>query len=156
VIESIKYDEIIDAGILMKEGFDEFILKDYSMDGIENFYKRISYQSILDRIQAGNRGYVFKTADRISGYIEVSGLNHIYFLFVKKEFQNKGIALQLIDSVIDYIKSENPAVKELTVNSTLNALKFYEKLGFRKIADYQMKNSIVSFPMSLEIAQKLW
>ena len=154
MIERIKYDEIIDAVTLIREVFDEFILKDFSKDGVENFYKRINYQSILDRIQAGNRIYVFKTDERITGYIELSGLNHIYFLFVKKEFQKQGIAAQLIESVIIYNKDKNPGAKELTVNSTLNALGFYEKLGFNKIADYQMKNGIVSFPMSLVIAQK--
>ena len=152
MIESIKHDELIAAGNLIKEVFDEFILKDYSNDGIDYFYKRISCQSIFDRIQAGNRIYVFKHDNNITGYIEISGLNHIYLLFVKKEFQKQGIAAELIDSVIVYIKSKNPMVEDLTVNSTLNALKFYEKLGFKKIADYQAKNGIVSFPMSLVIA----
>jgi len=151
MIESIKNNEIIDAGKLIKEVFDEFIADDFSEEGIGHFYQRINYRAIFERIQTGNRISVFKTDNNITGYIEVSGINHIYFLFVKKDFQKQGIAKRLVDSVIITIKNKNPDFKEITVNSTLNALQFYEKLGFVKIADFQMKNGITSFPMSLEI-----
>ncbi len=151
MIESIKHDEITDAGNLIKDVFNEFIAADFSAEGIGNFYQRVSSLAIMDRIQAGNRINVFKSENEITGYIEVSGTNHIYFLFVKKDFQGQEIAKRLIESVIISIKKQYPDVNAITVNSTLNALKFYEKLGFVKIADFQMKNGIISFPMSLEI-----
>ena len=65
MIESIKYEEITDAEKLIKEVFNDFIAGDFSAEGISNFYKKVSYRAIMDRIQAGNRICVFKSDNEI-------------------------------------------------------------------------------------------
>jgi ribosomal protein S18 acetylase RimI-like enzyme len=151
VIDLIRHDEVAGASILIKSLFDEFIAEDYSAEGVENFYERVSGLSILERAQLGSFISVFKSSNEITGYIELTGINHIYLLFVKKDCQKQGIARQLIDSLIIYMQDNYSDVKEITVNSTFNALGFYEKIGFKKIADFQLKNGITSFPMKLII-----
>lgn len=151
MIDLIRHDEVEGASNLIKSLFDEFIAEDYSAEGVENFYERISELSILERAQSGSFISVYKKGNEIAGYIELSGLNHIYLLFVKKDCQNTGIARQLINSVIIYIKDTSPEVKYITVNSAYNSLGFYEKTGFKKMADFQYKNGITTFPMRLVI-----
>ena len=151
MIDIIRHDEVAGASILIKSLFDEFIAENYSAEGVENFYERISGLSILERAQSGSFISVFKKDNEIAGYIELSGINHIYLLFVKKDCQNRGIARQLINSVIIYIQDTNPDVEDITVNSTFNSLGFYEKTGFKKMADFQYKNGITTFPMRLVI-----
>ncbi len=151
MINIIRYDEVVGASKLIKSVFDEFIAEDYSAEGVLNFYKRISGLSISERAKSGSFICVFKQDNEIIGYIELSGINHIYLLFVKKDCHSRGIARQLINSVIIRIQGNNPFVKDITVNSTFNSLSFYEKIGFEKIADFQYKNGITNFPMRLVI-----
>jgi ribosomal protein S18 acetylase RimI-like enzyme len=152
MIDIIKHDEVIDALNLIKSVFDEFIAEEYSSEGIDNFYNCITFQSVSERVKSGSMINVFKSGNEITGYMELAGINHIYLLFVKKDCQKQGIARQLIDSLIVYMQSNYPGVKEITVNSTFNALGFYEKTGFKKIADFQFKNGITSYPMKLVIS----
>lgn len=151
MIDIIGHDETSGASDLIKSLFDEFIAEDYSAEGIENFYKRISSQSILERVKSGSFINVFKSCNEIIGYIELSGINHIYLLFVKKDCQKRGIARQLIDSAIIHIQNTNSFVTDITVNSTFNSLDFYKKIGFKKMADFQYKSGITTFPMRLVI-----
>ena len=147
IIENIKLEEINQASNLIQQVFDEFIFEDYRKDGIDYFYGMTNALSIRERFINGSLIFVAKKDIRIIGYIEVINLNHIYLLFVEKEFQKKGIARKLSDFALRILKEKNIELKEITVNSTLSAVRFYEKLGFIKIADYQFKNGILSFPM---------
>ena len=62
-------------------------------------------------------------------------MNHVSFLFIHPEYQNKGYGSKLI---IDFIRLSGKKIIDL--GSTRNTTKFYEKWGFHKIADYDNKN----------------
>lgn len=150
-IECIKFEEIHDAGLLLKEVFDEFVSPDYSKNGVYHFYEIIGENSIRERFINGNQIFIAKDENQIAGYVEIKNLGHIYLLFVKKKFHRKGIARRLIQFSLNVLKEYNPGIKELTVNSSPYALQIYERLGFVRVADYQIKNGIISFPMKLKI-----
>ncbi len=150
-IRDIESDEIALAEILIKKVFDEYVYAEYSEEGIGYFYTMISEESIRERFINGSHIFVAEIENEITGYIEIINSTHIYLLFVLNEFQGKGIAGKLINYCLKFLEEKNPDLKEVTVNSTSSALTFYEKLGFRKIADFQMKNGILSFPMCLRI-----
>jgi len=150
-IEHIKLKDIIEASKFIKKVFDEFIAEDYSEKGAGHFYELIDEQSIQQRFLNGNMIIVAKSENRITGYIEITNLNHIYLLFVAKEFQKKGIGRKLIYFSLNMLIENNPELTRVTVNSTSFAIKFYEKLGFGKMADFQYKNGIISYPMSIMI-----
>ena len=151
IIENLKIQYIAEASKMLKELFDEFAAPDYSQDGIAHFYKIITSQSIQERLYSGNIIYIAKIDDKIAGYIEIKDLSHIYLLFVKKEFHKKGIAKKLLDFSINFLKRANPKMNAITVNSTPYGVKIYERLGFSKIAEMQLKNGILSYPMRLTI-----
>lgn len=151
IIESIKSTEIIEAGNFLRKVFDDSVSAEYSSAGVSHFYEMVTEQSIRERFLNGSRINVAKVDNRIAGYIEITGLNHIYLLFIRREFQNKGIGRKLIDDSLNVLRENNPELNKLTVNSTSFAVKIYEKLGFRKMADFQFKNGIMSYPMSLMI-----
>ncbi len=150
-IESIKFAEIIEAGNLIRKVFDEFSAAEYSSAGISHFYEKITEYAIRERFLMGSMINAAKINNRIVGYIEVINSSHIYLLFIKKDYQKKGLGTKLIDFSIDLLKKNNPQLRNITVNSTESAVKVYEKLGFRKLADLQFKNDIISYPMVLEI-----
>lgn len=148
-IKKIKTAEIAEACSFIKKVFDEFTAPEYSSGGIRYFYEMISEHSVRKRISIGSMMNVAKIEGRIAGLIEVSDVNHIYLLFITKDFHKKGIARKLMKFSISSLLENNPELRELTVNSTSSAVIFYEKLGFIKLADMQFKNDIISFPMKL-------
>jgi len=147
IIEKLKIEDIEETSKMLKEIFDEFVAPDYSQTGVDYFCEMIRNQSISERLFSGSIIYAAKSNDKISGYIEIKDLNHIYLLFVKKEFHKKGIAKKLLDFSINFLKRNNPKLNAITVNSTPYSVKIYERLGFNKIADMQLKNGILSYPM---------
>ncbi|MCL2155544.1 MAG: GNAT family N-acetyltransferase [Leptospirales bacterium] len=151
IIENLKIENIDEAIKMIKNTFDEFIASDFSQNGIDHFYEIISRQSIHGRLFSGNIIYIAKSDNKIAGYIEIKDLNHIYLLFVKKEFHRRGIAKKLLDFSINFLTKSNPKLKAITVNSAPYSVKIYERLGFNKIAEMQLKNGILSYPMSLTI-----
>jgi len=152
-IESIELEDIGSAGILIKKVFDEFAASGYSKNGAAHFYKVIREEAIRERLLNGNLIFVAKNCNKIIAYIEIMGLNHIYLLFVDKEFQRKGIGRKLIDFSLNILLKNSSNFREVTVNSTAFAVNVYEKLGFEKIADFQMKDGIISFPMKRAVRQ---
>ncbi len=151
MIRSIESDEIAEAETFIRKVFDESVAEEYSEDGIRHFYQIVREGSIKERFLNGSVIFVAKTNNKISGYIEIINLNHIFLLFVRREFQKKGIARKLIETSLKFLMDINPDLQKLTVNSTSSAITVYEKLGFKKIADYQFKNGILSFPMRFDI-----
>ncbi len=81
--------------------------------------------------------YVYLEDNRIIGYISSSfdGISiEILNFCVYKEYQNKGIGTKLISHLLDelYLKGANNSVLEVR-ESNLNAIKFYEKIGYKTI-----------------------
>jgi len=66
-------------------------------------------------------------------------------LFVKKEYQGKGLSRKLFEHYMEnYLKDRTV---EITVNASPYSEKIYEKLGFEKISGMQETNGIKYFPM---------
>lgn len=62
------------------------------------------------------------------------GVGYISSFSVRNEYQKKGIAGNLIKKVTKYAKEEHFSKISLEVNkSNMNAIKFYEKYGFKPI-----------------------
>src|SRR5690554_4875720 len=81
--------------------FNEFVAPDYSKEGIKEFYKFLSYEDIIEKVNLGRiRFYGCFYEHRLRGVIATKEINHICLLFVKKEFQRKNIARNLINEVI--------------------------------------------------------
>jgi ribosomal protein S18 acetylase RimI-like enzyme len=84
--------------------------------------------------------------DKIVGMIATKQSNHISLLFVDKEYHRQGIARSLYRKLIDYY-AKNDDCSEISVNSSLYAVKAYERLGFVATDTEQQKNGIRFVPM---------
>ncbi|MGB3262921.1 MAG: GNAT family N-acetyltransferase [Microcoleus sp.] len=56
------------------------------------------------------------------------GLGNISYVAVLPEFQNQGIGTKLIENLI--VKAQQKNLKAVRLMSRINAVKFYQKLGF--------------------------
>jgi GNAT superfamily N-acetyltransferase len=147
-IVKLKKNEIKNALELVWTVFQEFESPDYSIQGIEEFRKFISYDTMLEQFETSK--IVFwgcKADNELTGVISTRGMNHICLLFVKKEFHRRGIAKRLFNTVLERCKSEKSTINTITVNSSPYAVEVYHRLGFVDIEKEQTVNGMRFTPM---------
>jgi ribosomal-protein-alanine N-acetyltransferase len=116
------------------------------------------YETFLSSFEVGHKGLICKQDKQIIGFIIFSPINpeaHILSISVKKEMQSKGIGTLLLNSMLDQCKVMNYKKIFLEVRaSNIQAINFYEKIGFSKDAirnNYYTNNSEDALLMSLSI-----
>ena len=135
--------------LLIKGCFDKYVAVDYKEEGIQEFYKHINPANLLMRIKEGYYTFIALMDGTIIGVIQFKEAHHISLFFVAKEYQGKGIGKALFESSLKGYILKNNHHDLITVNSTPIAVKFYEKIGFRRTMFEQTKNGIIYTPMEL-------
>ena len=129
--------------------FAEFVAPRYSQEGVAEFRKFVCADALADRFVAGNLFLLAESGQRIIGVIEMRKDGHIALLFVEKSFQRRGIARELLRKSIEICMRRDPDLQRMIVNSSLNAVTAYERIGFKAIEKEQVKNGIRFAPMEL-------
>ena len=147
-IIKLKKNDITNALDLVWRVFQEFEAPDYSKQGIEEFRKFISYNSIIERLDA-EKLFLWGCKDNniLTGVIATRGINHICMMFVNKEFHRQGIARSLLRTVEEKCKSEDN-ISKITVNSSPYAIEVYHHLGFFDTEEELTIDGIRFTPMS--------
>jgi Acetyltransferase (GNAT) domain len=88
----IKSGEEAKACQLVMDSFSEYVAPDYSKEGVNEFSKYVD--PLLMQKRLANNHFVLVAVDDgiFVGVFEVRNNNHVSLLFVKKEYQNRGIA----------------------------------------------------------------
>ena len=76
-----------------------------------------------------------------------SDRKHINLVFTKKTYHRRGIASAIFRCLLNDISAENPALEELTLNSSPYGLPFYLALGFIPLGEEREINGIRFTPM---------
>lgn len=124
---SMQVDDIEEVADLISRSFSKFVAATLSDEGIATFRAGMSKNEILKRLNSGNVFLVCKTNTAVVGVAELRNNNHLNLLFVDPNTQRKGIGKMLFHSL-----SKKSFKKEITVNSSLNAIEAYLKFGFIK------------------------
>jgi ribosomal protein S18 acetylase RimI-like enzyme len=153
VIRKIRKGEETKACQLVIECFNEFVAPDYGEEGVNEFLKYVNPDLMQERLERDNFAFVAVVDDLITGVIEVRSNNHISLLFVKKEYQGRGIARELLELTIEKCRQADNTIDEFDVNSSPYAVKVYEKLGFTRVDDEKLVNGIRFIPMKLKLVR---
>ena len=97
-----------------------FIEKDY---WLENFNK------VKNFYLPNSDTYVYVENEEIEGFISIAEKNHIGALFVKQQYQRKGIGRKLIN----YCKEKYNSLDLNVYDKNGNAIAFYMAMGFKNI-----------------------
>ena len=97
-----------------------FIEKDY---WLENFNK------VKNFYLPNSDTYVYVENEEIEGFISIAEKNHIGALFVKQQYQRKGIGRKLIN----YCKEKYNSLDVNVYDKNGNAIAFYMAMGFKNI-----------------------
>ena len=89
-----------------------------------------------------DEGVQFRTA-------EVFNLAAVFInlAFTKRDYQHKGVATALFRFLLEDIRKENPALKEITLNASPYGKGFYLHLGFIPLSEEQEIDGIRFTPM---------
>ncbi|MDG2938672.1 GNAT family N-acetyltransferase [Bisgaard Taxon 10/6] len=103
---------------------------------------------------ARQKTFLFVLKQQIVGLISAEQSGYLDLLFVKKAFQNQGIASQLLSKIEDWLIEQK--IEILTVESSLTAKSFFEQKGFQLISKQQVElrnEQFINFKMSKQIAK---
>jgi ribosomal protein S18 acetylase RimI-like enzyme len=139
---------------LVTSTFEHDVAPLYSQEGVREFLSYANSGALQDR-QARNHVVLLASQDEaIMGMLELRDYCHVSMLFVVPMYQRKGIGRLLVDEALRLIKTNHPEVREVTVNSSPNAVRAYLRFGFRATGELQIKNGIGFMPMTLPLDMK--
>ncbi len=151
VFIELEKGEETEACRLVIDCFNDFVAPDYSDEGVKEFLKYVNPSSMQERLAHGHFVLVAVYDSLIVGVIEIRSNNHISLLFVKKEYQRRGIAGRLLELAIQRCIQGDNTTSEIDVNSSPYAVKIYEKLGFTRADAEKLVNGIRFIPMKSKL-----
>ena len=150
VIRKISSNEVESAMELALEVFMQFEAPDYHPSGVETFKRDIVENA--DYLEKAKQGicpiYGAFDGEKMIALIGMRrNKTYINLVFTKKEYHRKGIATTIFNYLLKDVLSENPNIRELTLNSSPYGLPFYLHIGFIPLSDEQEINGIRFTPM---------
>lgn len=135
--------------------FNEFVAHQYSKQDIQEFLKYVEPQRLSKRFHGDSFVLVAATQEKIVGMIELVGNSHVSLLFVERNLQKIGIGKELLRKSLEICKRKNPALSEITIDSSPNAMDIYKKLAFSVMEAEKEKNSIRFVAMEPKFSNSL-
>ena len=148
-IRKVRSNEVDEALSLALEVFMEFEAPDYKPEGIETFKSFIGDEKLIQGFKRGIAPmYAAFDNGKIIGVIGMrENKTHINLAFVKKEYHRRGIATGIFRFLLRDLREENPALSEITLNSSPYGLPFYLHLGFVPQSEELEEDGIRFTPM---------
>ncbi|ANN26367.1 GNAT family N-acetyltransferase [Vibrio vulnificus] len=125
---------------------EEFVIPYLSSDGQEAMrnarkgdIEQATNTEIYTSIKAVKNG-------AIVGYVAWRQGNYIAQLYVSSKYQNQGVGRGLITEML-----KRSGASSIELKASVNAVGFYERLGFQSVGTEQVKNGIRYVPMLLKL-----
>jgi GNAT superfamily N-acetyltransferase len=142
IIRWAKKEEWRPAMMMIWKTFMAFEGKEYSAEGIRNFFEFISDDDLHRAFIAGTyQMAVALDADRIVGVASMRNGNHLSLLFVDEEYQHRGIGSHLMQYMCDYLENE-AGENFMSLKAAPSAVGFYKKQGFRPVKPEEASGGI--------------
>lgn len=125
--------------------FDEHVAPEHGAEGRATFRAyAASPEALATRLAGGHLCLVAARGRVLVGAVEMRPPSHVALLFVETAFHRRGIARRLFEAAL---AAYCPEAREVTVNSSLHAVRAYERLGFRRIGSTVSRDGISYAPM---------
>ena len=129
LIRSATVEDAPAISALVTASTREHIASSLSDSGLSHLLCEMTTENQAKRIRSGYQFFVALESDTLVGTAAIRLPSHLYYLFVDTQHQRRGIGRQLWNHARDWIAS-SPNHGPITVNSSLNAITAYERLGF--------------------------
>ncbi|MGD2173183.1 MAG: GNAT family N-acetyltransferase [Gammaproteobacteria bacterium] len=139
-------------GALIFSLASKFITPEFSAEAEQEFLSSNDGKSVADNMNKGFSYFVAEDKGRLAGVVGIKDNSHIYHLFVAEEYQGQGLATRLWSEARDECRREDKR-KTITVNSSNNAVGFYERSGFVRKGAMVEHNGVLYNPMEHKIGR---
>lgn len=113
--------------------FLKFEGKDYTQEGIKNFFEFITDDDLYVAFLKGTyRMMVALDGERIIGAGSIRNRNHLSLLFVDEDYHHMGVGSALLARLCDYLKHESGECY-MSLKAAPYAVNFYRKQGFQTV-----------------------
>ena len=129
LIRKFKNSDAEQISDLIKANYTGILSKYYSQEIVDFFVRKNSPQSVIDRSKDRDI-FVSLEGDVITGIAALKDCD-VKTVFVHPKYQGKRIASHLMFEIEK--TAIQRGIKKLVADSSLAAVKFYEKLGYKKI-----------------------
>ncbi len=129
------------------ETFLKFEGKDYTKEGIRNFFRFITDENLYQAFLRGEYKLLLAfDGERVIGAASLRNIHMVSLLFVDEEYHRQGVGRRLLDILEYYLQTELGEMY-MNLNASPYAVKFYEKCGFCIVKEEQRYSGIVVTPM---------
>jgi GNAT superfamily N-acetyltransferase len=147
-------EDIPEVCELIGRVFDAFVAPEYSVEGVQEFYRYIQSGAFQERLQNNHFGLIAIAQKPVVGMLEMRNCSHLSLMFVAVEFQGQGIAKELLRQSLQICQAQVQGLSEISVHSSPYAVPLYERMGFHPTGKMQVRNGIGFIPMVLELAHQ--
>ena len=113
--------------------FMKFEGKDYSEEGIRNFFNFITGKELYTLFLRGEyRLMVALDEGNIIGSGSVRSRNHLSLLFVDEAYHRRGVGSTILEKLCEYLRTEE-GERYMSLQAAPYAVNFYRKQGFRTV-----------------------
>lgn len=131
---------------LLTDAVREHISPTISAAGTERLLSEMDTASVESYLRNHFRFFLAEVDGTLAGLSAAILPSHLFYLFVRTDFQRQGIGRSLWTHARDwFIESFNS--ETITVNSSLNAVAAYERFGFKTEGGVVEKNHVRFQPM---------
>lgn len=154
IIRAMEPTEETEVCALIERVFKGSVAPLYSEQSVSEFLSYVRPGSIPLRLKQDHFVLVAAQGGRIVGVAEVRDRHHISLLFVDSEFQKRGIGRELVRHTLEMASESRTARPAVTVNSSPNAVHFYERFGFESCGPEQTIDGVSFIPMILRSRER--
>lgn len=113
--------------------FLEYDGKDYTEEGIKNFFEFITDNELYTAFLRGEYQMMVALVEgRVIGAGSIRNRNHLSLLFVDGAYHRMGIGRAILRHLCDYLEREM-GERYISLKAAPYAVDFYRKLGFRTV-----------------------
>lgn len=142
-----KPEEWAPAMTMIWKTFLTFEGKDYTEEGIKNFFDFITDNDLHDAFLRGNyQMMVALDRDKVIGAGSIRNRNHLSLLFVDEAYHHRGVGAALMGQLCRYLQDE-AGERYMSLKAAPYAVNFYKKLGFHEVAPEERYAGIRVTPM---------
>jgi GNAT superfamily N-acetyltransferase len=143
-IRKFKDKDALAASNLIKRTLFEENSKFYPKSVIEYMCNEFSPEFLI-KLSKDRDFLVATEKSKIIGTITIIN-DYVGTLFVNPAYHNKGIGTKLMEKIENLAKEKK--IQKLRLNSSINAVDFYEKLGYKKGVKSQSEEYGLTYDMS--------
>ena len=138
---AIESDALAVSGLI--ERLSEYFASGSVSQISQKFWDSVSVEAVTERIASPDfYCFVAEDVNGLSGFVAFRNPSHLFHLFVAAHAQSQGLGRLLWRKVLDLSVSS-----KITVNSSIFAIPFYQRLGFVRVGPDKSEDCISYSPM---------